>query len=411
MGQEHYEMDIRNRLWVAPREGEACDTTRRGGFYYECIFDDIKRVTFTVAVGDFGDFDAELRAFASDWSAYDTIWQHSVDGAGAMDETLSTERPILEFTMWKTTAGDYAGATGDSYLKITDVKVYGTVDTSPTSSDVAEDIVDQIQADTSISSDASLIETITLVLTPLVFEQGESCYDALKTIAFYGDSQHKLFAWGVESGGDRVFIDAPDYSTVRYVIHPNDAARIARRGTTSEDYMTEGYGKYTDEDGKEQYTDKYYAHVETDGIVANTTATGDDLASTIYGVKRSGVVDFGPMSPATAIDAIQQYLIEHAHPLTTSSISVQYPVKDLSKGGADVWPFELEVGHIVQIPWFRAVEAEGASGADIRDWKVGTTFLLAGLEYDDDSGVTRLIPEEDTESLERLLSYTKMTEE
>lgn len=298
--------------------------------------------------------------------------------------------------------------TGDVYATITNLRVLGSTDTTPIASDVAGDVVDQLQADTPISSDKSLIETINLILVPLVFEREETCHDALATAAFFGDSQHKLYAWGVESGGDRVFIRRPDYASVRYVVGPRDADRLLCKGTTAEDFATEGYGKYADEDGMIQYTDKYYVHVTGDGLVANTTGTGDDLASTVFGVRRSVVVDFGPVASTMAADVIQQYLIEHAHPLTTSSISVRGPVRDLRRGGARVLPFELELGYLVQIPWFRAAEAEGAANSDLRDWS--TTFLLAGLEYDHESGVTRLIPEEDRESLTRLLSYTKKME-
>jgi len=116
----------------------------------------------------------------------------------------------------------------------------------------------------------------------------------------------------------------------------------------------------------------------------------------------------GTVKPSVAIEGIQWYLMDNGRPLTRVSISVQSPVIDLNQGGAKVMPVELEMGYLCQIPWLRAVDVDGASGSDIREWE--TTFLLKGMEYNADSQTARLILERDTEGLARMLGYIKKRE-
>ncbi len=52
-------------------------------------------------------------------------------------------------------------------------------------------------------------------------------------------------------------------------------------------------------------------------------------------------------------------------------------------------------GYMVQIPRFRAVEAEGATDVDLADWQ--TTFLLDTIDWDEQAGVARLAPENPNE--------------
>jgi len=254
-------------------------------------------------------------------------------------------------------------------------------------------------------NDTSLIDAITLQLEPLFYEEGESCHEALGDAASFGDHNNKAIGWGVESGGYRIYVKQPDRDKVRYVVPPEYASRLLTRGQTDKGFVTEGWGKYIDEDGMERWTAKYYAHVMATGIVANTTPTGEDLASNVYGVLRESVINFGRVSATLAVQFLQQYLIEHAHPQVKSLFEIFGPVQDLNKGGAWIQPYEMEMGYIVQIPHFRAVEAEGVAGVDLREWD--TTFLLVGMEYDTERERAKLIPEGASEDLERLIRYVR----
>jgi len=244
-----------------------------------------------------------------------------------------------------------------------------------------------------------------LPLWPLFYEDGESCHEALDDAASFGDWDYRALGWGVEPGGDRLFLRQMSRDRVRYVVPPQYASRLSSRGQTDKDFITAGWGKYTDEEGLEQWTAKYYAHVTADGIEVNTTAVGDDLASVVYGVTRERVIDFGRVDADLAIEFLRRYLIEHAHPQIKSSFQIYGPVQDLDKGGAWIQPYEMEMGYVVQIPYFRAVEAEGATGVDLREWD--TTFLLVGMECDDENGWAKLIPEGATEDLARMIQFTR----
>ena len=375
------------------------------GLYYECPFDNIKKVSFSYEAQCLNDgkFLQRLFSYADGFTSRNAEWDNSTPGSGDVVATLSTERPIIVFAArdW----GDPEWWEEDHYLEITNLLIFGTTVTAPTVSDVVGDIVDEISGDTDISSNKDLIETVGLTLIPFIVQDGELCYDALKTAVSYGDSNHDPLGWGVEDGGDRLFVKQPDLATVRYAIPMDSATRADRRVITAEDFLTEAWGLYRDEQGKRQFTDKYYAHIASSGITATTTSTGNDLASTIYNVKRSDIVDFETVQASLAIDALQQYLIDHAHPISRVSLSVQAPVQDLTQSGAHVEPMDLEVGYLCQIPWLRANVIQSSAGDDIRDWE--TTFLLTGLEYDHDSRTARLILERDTENYARMLAYIK----
>jgi len=254
-----------------------------------------------------------------------------------------------------------------------------------------------------ISASTDLVDNVTLDLSSLYFDKQDKCWEVMKEAADFGDQNNELVGWGIESGGDRLYVKQPDRESVRYVVHPADAKRLLRKGDTMRDFATEGWGRYGPE---REYTEKYYAHLTNAGMIANTTSTGDDLASAIFNVRRDGVVECGDVLLATAVELLQQSLIESAHPQVSSAFNIFYPVKDLHRGGALIAPYEMEMGYITRIPYFRAVEAEGAAGVDLREWD--TTFLLIGMQYDDESKTTTLYPEDAIEDLSRMLAYTQM---
>ncbi len=244
-----------------------------------------------------------------------------------------------------------------------------------------------------------------LPIWPMFYEDGESCYAAMKDVASFGDWNHKAIGWGVEAGGDRLYLREADRETVRYVIPREYVARMSVRGNTHREYLSEAWARYTDEEGIKRWTEKYYVHVTNDGLVVNTTATGDDLASVVYGVMKDKAVDFGRVDAELAVEYLIQHLQERGHPQTKATYDVYGPVQDLHRGGAWIDPVELEMGYLVQMPFFRATEAEGVAGSDLRD--ADTTFLLVGMEHDHERGITRLIPEGATEDLARIIAYAR----
>ena len=95
----------------------------------------------------------------------------------------------------------------------------------------------------------------------------------------------------------------------------------------------------------------------------------------------------------------------YGHPQIKGRFEIVGPVQDLFRGGTWVEPYELETGHIVQIPRFRASEAEGTSGDDLREWD--TTFMLVGLRYNHDRHIATLVPEGETDELARVISFAR----
>jgi hypothetical protein len=196
-----------------------------------------------------------------------------------------------------------------------------------------------------------------------------------------------------------------DRQSVRYVIPKQFCRQFSSRGETQGAFYTSGWAKYIDEEGLQRFTAKYYVHVTNAGLTVNTTATGNDLASTVYGVDRDHTFDFGRVDAGLAIEYLTQSLLEQGHPKVQSSIEVFGPVKDLHRGGALIEPIEMEMGYLVQIPFFRATEAEGAATVDLRDFN--TTLLIVGMEVDVETGVAKLIPEGAQEDLQRMIKAAR----
>jgi hypothetical protein len=244
-----------------------------------------------------------------------------------------------------------------------------------------------------------------LPLWPLFYEEGESCYGAVKDATSFGDWEYRALGWGVESGGDRAFLRVANRNSVRYMIPAQLCRQLSSRGETQGKFYTSGWAKYIDDEGIVRFTAKYYVHVTNTGLTINTTATGNDLASTIYGVERDHTFDFGRVDAALAVEYLTQSLKEQGHPKVHTNIEVYGPVKDLHRGGALIEPIEMEMGYLVQIPFFRASEAEGAATTDLRDYD--TTLLIVGMEVDLETGVAKLIPEGAQEDLSRMIKAAR----
>lgn len=407
---EKYQMDNQNRLYLAPRKNENFGTTgnnEAGSYKYICRYDTVKRVTFNYDFVDPNNWQFRLLSMNADRTNINVEWSLAATAAGAADVTLATDRARLEVMLhYEAADAVYTGETGvGCYGKITNLHVYGTADITPTVTDVGIDIVAQVQAGTPIENDVTQIETIALTLEPLFYEQGEMCHEALKDAAYFGDANNQAIAWGVESGAARMFVRAPDRDSVRYVVPPQQASNLSAKGQTDRYYASAATGQYIDEEGEMQFTDTYYAHLTNAGVVANTTSTGDDLASEVFNVTKERIVPFGRVSSTLATAYIKRYVIKHGRPYIQSSFEVIGQVQDLHRGGAWIEPCEMEMGYLVQIPHFRAVEAEGASGSDLREWD--TTFLLAGIRYDVEQGIATLIPEGAADDLARIMEFVR----
>lgn len=407
---ELYEMDTDARLSICPRDGETYGTTgtnKYGAFYYTCPYDTIKRVTFTYDFVDPDNWEVELVSMDANRANQNVEWTLAATAAGAADQTLATDRARLELKLYYNAANAaYAGGTeAGCRIVVTALHVYGLNDVAPTVTDVATDIVAQLQAGTDIENDVTQIEAIALTLSPLFYEKAETCLEGLRDAASFGDANYEDIAWGVESGGARLFLRAPDRDAMRYVVPAEHCRRLSAKGGTYQGYCSAATGTYIDANGEQQFTDTYYAHVTTAGIVANTTATGDDLASAVYGVEREEVVDFGRLGAVLAAAYIQEYVTAHGHPQVNASFEVFGEVQDLLRGGAWIMPYEMLPGYLVQVPHFRAVEAEGVAGVDLREWD--TTFMLAGLDYDAEQGAAKLVPEGAPDDLEKILEVSR----
>jgi len=266
---DFFRMDRNDRLYISlPVNASVHATGYYGGYAYVCPYDNIKRVSFDYEIVGGAKTSVELYSYDDGFTSGALLWSD----AGLTEDpyndsgnvVLSTERPIVAFFFKDWGDPRYFGV--DHYISITNLKVCGFNSIAPTARVVARDIVDELSPSTPISSNTTGIETTGLSLVPMLFEDGETCYDAFKAIASHGDGDHRLYGWGVKSGEDRLFIAKPEYNSVRYIIDPDDAERISRRSSTLGKFLTAAYGRYQDDEGYPQYTDKYYVHITSGGL-------------------------------------------------------------------------------------------------------------------------------------------------
>lgn len=282
--------------------------------------------------------------------------------------------------------------------------------------DITKQLSDESRCD--ISSSVSLIDPnsiLTKVYSQLVFERGETCYQAAGGLQTIGDEDNRSIAWGVENAGDRVFLHPlSDAATepwrsyrVRYVIFPEESERLQIEGQV-QDIVTYAYGRYEDIDGIEKLTSGYIAYMDealgTYGLRAAllNPPTGKKSAEEFFNIKRVSVILCGKTVLTGAEEIVKSTLINQGRPKLRSSVATRGKVIDRKMGTKMIPAFWLEPGYPVQIARFRAIDAEGASGDILDDW--ATTFLLAGIEYDCETGICTLIPMEPELTSSRLLS-------
>lgn len=152
---ESYELDNNNRLYMALRNGETYGYNNQiGGWTFAIPHGssrDIVEIEFDYEVLLPADWVIRLTASNDDFSGWFTDWLLAGDGSlqtGSVTETLTSTAKRVSFFLINDTGSAYSmtGDTGDYYAKITAIRVKTTTSSSVLVSDVAADIVSQVNA-------------------------------------------------------------------------------------------------------------------------------------------------------------------------------------------------------------------------------------------------------------------------
>lgn len=188
-----YQIDEQNRIYAAPRKGEDFDTSHKFGFRYRIPDDSVNKI---VAVS----FDYEILG-TSTWRMELKNQSGTVEASATGSTPTPTTGTInlspmslttgfdlrLEFFYNSGTATEYTGETGDTYLKVTDIRVAYATGTI-TSADILEDIMTKAAAaGLDVSADAQRIEAQTDDIYHYV-EEDITYADAILKVAALADT-------------------------------------------------------------------------------------------------------------------------------------------------------------------------------------------------------------------------------
>ena len=293
---------------------------------------------------------------------------------------------------------EYIHRRSDVAFRVSKVELFGSSDASPTLPDVAKNMVGQLSASAEfdIRASCALITSACLkdAFSPVVFE-GDDCYAALESLAAYGDSNERNIGWGVEGGGNRVFLEsvATDKwksSMARYLVDPRDVAEFSLQKDIG-GLVTEAFGVWEDDKGLSHATSLYYAVRDMQpgqkGVsAASAVGSRQQKMSEYLGVRHRETYDLGSVSASSAAGlAVEQALGIDGRPAIRTSLRVANPVLDRKMNMSLVPPQRIEPGYLVMLPRMDAIGSDGTAGDDLRDGE--NIFRVAQVDWDN-SGAT-----------------------
>ena len=180
---EKWQMDNNNRLYFAMREGENyVDVVDKGGQFYEAPHNGERDIAVLSFDYDFTlptNWKVRIVSYASGWSSGvveddSTLVGDGSNQTGSHSETITAGKQIVQIDVGNVTGGDvdYAGDTGDNYVKITNIVVKTTASANLYADEIAEDLAAFINGINSgqLSAVTALIESPNLALINELYE-------------------------------------------------------------------------------------------------------------------------------------------------------------------------------------------------------------------------------------------------
>ena len=380
---QKFSVDTSDRLLFKPRQGSTDD----GDFVSE---DDYTYLIYIFPFGESavrftadynvtlpGAFPAKAQVLAGDV----LMWESSITGEGSLDLVATNGAAYFEVRFAMTATGNVTAEDDTVYALFSNVRVYSVNVSVLDQKVIADDIVTLLSSSYhGLEADTRRVGSPAFSLVQAAFDTDQTPADVLNWACQFGDVNGVVLAWGVGFDDRRLlFLESQDLSTVKYVVHPEDAETLERSGDWSESAQVL-YGLYTDALGRTQRTGSY--------------ASAGGMRS-VGGYYRRQAVNLGSVvNSALAGALVVTKLNEDSRPKTSGA----YTVRRVKTTDGRVVPFdELIPGGLIQIREFRALEAEARS-ADLMDRT--TTFMLAGVRVDYEEGTVELM--QDVESNEFL---------
>lgn len=377
---QKFESDTNNRLYIAIRKNEVLSSGNFGSQWKAIPSQSLRPI---IAVS----FDYEFNG-SSSWQlalnrrdatgAYlSTPW--SLNGTGSLQTGTRNEALTgcdgLSFHLSATTGLTYTGETGDTYIKITNLRIKTTSSASVYASEIAAALATYLNGlnSSQIQAVSALIESPGLDLRDEVYEDAWPT-DILTRLARLGDNQSppRIWEWGVWE--NRILHLRPRGSAGRtwYVdVLPEEIQR------TIDLLRNSAYSLYQDENGRK----------------LRTAAASSADSRARYQVTRQEMVSASTTSGAQAGVQRDAFLADHANPIPRVGIDV----RALYDSAGVCWPqWAARSGDLVVI---RNLPVGLSTEIDrIRSFRVAETLFTV------DTGRVQLTPEAPLPRLETLLA-------
>lgn len=305
----HFEFDTNNRLYITPRKDELMSSSHIGGLTYAAPSGGARTITavsFSYSVFAPSGWKVEFLTWDATFTTATTQWSLSTTGSlqtGTQSLTFSgVERLEVNLYYNNATPAAYTGETGDTYVKITNLRVKTTAASTVTASAIASALasyVNGVNATFLRSSDA-LVQSPGLDLRDEQYED-EYPADILTRLAALGDSQTPPRRWEVGVRRRRLYLrPRGDAARTWYV----DARRLEVQRSL-EALVNSAYAVYQDASG-----------TTTRGAVSTDSASVNR-----YGLTRRAAVEAQTTSSTQANVHRDAFLADHKQPLPRSSLT------------------------------------------------------------------------------------------
>lgn len=222
---DRYEMDTNNRLYIAIKKDELSSTSLRGQLVYELPDRGARGAliisgTADMAVSDGNAWLCDVQAYTENWVALGlagTIAISSGTTTWSYGAPVGTQKLVVRFCREFAPATKYGGETGETYVRLTNLRIKSTASSTVVASGIAAALVADVAAVNSsqISGSAARIETTTADLKDEIYEDMRHA-DVLDRLAtrenyWWGVwNDMRLFFAPVGEGGRKLMVDVAE---------------------------------------------------------------------------------------------------------------------------------------------------------------------------------------------------------
>lgn len=380
--KERFNLDNNNRLFVGLTKNNAYTLNKAAGWLFSHPNDGRKQIATISMDYDFlASANCTFRVVSFDWSS-DTAFasgavENSIVGdgtpqSGSLDITLASDKDIAGIDLIASTAHTYTGETAAEYLKVTNVRVKTTTESTVRGGSIAADILNAVN-----NINSNQIQTVSSFISNTAFDLHDEIYEdayiphVLDRLAMLGDGTN---IW--ETG-----------------VWENRILHFRRRGSVGKSWYVDLSALEIERTLEILNNSVYANYQDTSGRALRTAASADTFSVSRYGVTRRASINANTTSSTQAESHRDTFLADRKDPIPRAGIDF----RELFDANGIRYPnYMLRSGDTVTI---RNIPPTTSSSIDrIR------TFLADETEYDEETDTINVTPESRLPTLDVMIS-------